>query len=144
MSTISIVILFVIASASLLLIAQPLITRKARGIQASEEMLNDYEFVLATIRDLDEDFNTGKVSAETYERERAFWTERGIAMLQELVPDADASVAIKQRVVDALDTPSDTSADKPARTTTATPDDDQLDAIIEQAISSYRSAKVKA
>lgn len=143
MSTISIVILFVIASASLLLIAQPLIARKARGIQASEEMLNDYEFVLATIRDLDEDFSTGKVSSETYERERAFWTERGIAMLQKLVPDADASVAIKQRVVDALDTPN-TSTDKPARTATATTDDDQLDAIIEQAISSYRSAKVKA
>jgi hypothetical protein len=82
-----------------------------------DELLTDYERVLATIRDLDEDHLTGKLVPETYQRERAYWTEQGILLLQKLEPDTE--------------TTSDTEIES----------DDVLDDAIEKAIAEYRQAQ---
>jgi hypothetical protein len=86
-----------------------------------DELLTDYERVLATIRDLDEDHQTGKLAPDTYQRERAYWTEQGILLLQKLEPDA-------QTLAD------ETEADSAG-------DSDALDDAVERAIAEYRRAQ---
>jgi hypothetical protein len=86
-----------------------------------DELLTDYERVLATIRDLDEDHQTGKLAPDTYQRERAYWTEQGILLLQKLEPDAEAL--------------SDET------TTDSAGDSDTLDDAVERAIAEYRRAQ---
>lgn len=54
-----------------------------------DDLLTTYERVLATIRDLDEDYRTGKMTQESYQQERSHWTEQGIMLLQKLEPDLD-------------------------------------------------------
>lgn len=41
-----------------------------------------YERVLTNIRDLDEDFSTGKISESDYQEEREVWVHRGIRLLR--------------------------------------------------------------
>lgn len=41
-----------------------------------------YRQVTTTIRDLDEDFSTGKIQEDDYHRERQFWLERGVQILK--------------------------------------------------------------
>ncbi len=41
-----------------------------------------YERVLTNIRDLDEDFSTGKMGENDYEAERETWVQRGIQVLK--------------------------------------------------------------
>lgn len=41
-----------------------------------------YRQVKNTIRDLDEDFEVGKLAAEDYQQERELWTERGVQILK--------------------------------------------------------------
>jgi hypothetical protein len=43
-----------------------------------------YERALLTVRDLDEDFQVGKLSQETYVRERERWLKHGAAQLEAL------------------------------------------------------------
>ena len=43
-----------------------------------------YERALLTVRDLDEDFQVGKLSQEAYQSERGQWVERGAALLEAL------------------------------------------------------------
>ncbi len=40
-----------------------------------------YERVLNNVRDLDEDFATGKIAPEEYQQERQAWLERGVRVL---------------------------------------------------------------
>jgi hypothetical protein len=89
-----------------------------------DELLTSYERILATIRDLDEDHSTGKLPPETYQQERAYWTEQGILLLQQLEPAVDALNA---------ETPVVEQAEKPAA-------DKALDEAIEKAIAEYRKA----
>jgi hypothetical protein len=86
-----------------------------------DELLTDYERVLATIRDLDEDHQTGKLAPDTYQRERAYWTEQGILLLQKLEPDAEA-LSTESEVDNAGDS-------------------DALDDAVERAIAEYRRAQ---
>lgn len=41
-----------------------------------------YRQVKNTIRDLDEDFEVGKLTADDYQQERELWTERGVQILK--------------------------------------------------------------
>lgn len=41
-----------------------------------------YDRVLTNIRDLDEDFNTGKINEADYQQEREVWVHRGIRLLR--------------------------------------------------------------
>ena len=45
-----------------------------------DELLTTYERTLATIRDLDEDHLTGKLSEDDYQAERGYWKEQGVAV----------------------------------------------------------------
>lgn len=90
-----------------------------------DELLTSYERVLATIRDLDEDHQTGKIDPDTYQREREYWTEQGIVLLQKLDPDSDDPVAD----VPVVDEPMVSDADA------------ALDDAIEKAIANYRGVK---
>lgn len=87
-----------------------------------DELLTSYERVLATIRDLDEDHNTGKLGSDAYQSERAYWTEQGITLLQQLEPQEEERPARKAAKAEKADT--------------------QLDDAVEKAIADYRKAKV--
>lgn len=49
-----------------------------------ERLLVYYERVLTNIRDLDEDYTTGKIASENYTQERETWMQRGIQVLRAL------------------------------------------------------------
>lgn len=92
---------------------------RERAIQkARDELLTTYERVLATIRDLDEDYQTGKLTDTEYQQERGYWAERGVYLLQQLEPDA--------------------ASPEPVR---ASPQETVLDDAIENAIKAYRQAQ---
>ncbi len=80
-----------------------------------ERLSSYYARVLTNIRDLDEDFTTGKIGPEDYRSEREVWVERGIRLL---------------RVQDQLDL-----QQTEARTE---PDAERIDRAIEAAVSAYR------
>lgn len=91
MSTEGMVVVAILAMVSLLALGMPFIAARRRTSEAAllrekarDELLTTYERVLATIRDLDEDFNTGKLAEDTYRQEREYWAERGVAILQQL------------------------------------------------------------
>ncbi len=46
-----------------------------------DRLLQHYERTLGNIRDLDEDYATGKIQPEDYETEREQWIQRGIQVL---------------------------------------------------------------
>jgi type II secretory pathway component PulM len=46
-----------------------------------ERLLANYERTLRNIRDLDEDYATGKIQPEDYQDEREPWVQRGIQLL---------------------------------------------------------------
>ena len=47
-------------------------------------LLTTYERTLASLRDVNEDHLTGKLSDQDYEAERRYWTEQGVAVLEAL------------------------------------------------------------
>lgn len=53
-----------------------------------ERALAYYERVLTNVRDLDEDYATGKISLEEYTPERELWADRGVKILR-LLDDLD-------------------------------------------------------
>lgn len=84
-----------------------------------DRLLLIYERVLTTIRDLDEDYSTGKIGGADYQIERETWVQRGIQVLKAL---------------DRLD----------AQQIYTAPDDDDaidraIDDEIEQAVAAYRA-----
>lgn len=105
---------------------QELAQQKERAI-----LLTAYERTLGSIRDVDEDHLTGKLSQADYEVERGRWTEQGVAILQELEkygikkPTKQAKADVRQK----------------AAPTTQVDPDAQLDDAIEQAIAAYIESK---
>lgn len=89
MSIAGLLIALVLSLAALAIVARPLL-RPARRERADHESLRRqrdqlaayYERVLTNIRDLDEDFATGKISQVDYEAEREAWVVRGIRLLR--------------------------------------------------------------
>jgi hypothetical protein len=81
-------VLLVVALAWILL---PLL-RRGGGLSAAGTRLQKqhdrldvvYERILTNIRDLDEDFATGKINEDDYEYEREDWAQRGIHVLKAL------------------------------------------------------------
>ena len=81
------------------------VSARERAVQkARDELLTTYERVLATIRDLDEDYQTGKLTDAEYQTERGYWAERGVYLLQQLEPDAappePVSTSVQETVLD--------------------------------------------
>ena len=90
MSIAGLIVTAIIAIIALAWITYPLMLRQrdfgegARQQRQRDELLTSYERVVATIRDLDEDFRTGKMNEEDYAPERELWSARGIEILQQL------------------------------------------------------------
>ncbi len=83
-----------------------------------------YERILTNIRDLDEDFATGKIQQEDYEPEREKWVQRGIQILMAL---------------DEHDLEGGKATPAPAARTNAADVDEAVDNEIEAAIAAYRN-----
>jgi hypothetical protein len=92
-----------------------------------ETLLTLYERTLSAIRDLDEDHLTGKLAQADYEAERAYWTERGVAVLQALEKTGGRKPAHRRK----------TAYHRQPLTAGETDADAALDDAIERAISSY-------
>lgn len=118
MSIEGLLISLVIVAATVLWIASPFWQRQA-GAAASdalvqkqrERLLVYYERVLTNVRDLDEDYSTGKMQASDYETEREEWVQRGVQVLKALdeldhhhliVSDADQA-ALDHAIDDAIE-----------------------------------------
>ncbi|NWG17763.1 MAG: hypothetical protein HXY41_14140 [Chloroflexi bacterium] len=92
MSIEGLVFSLVIALATVAVIAWPFL-RRAPAVYAADEavlqkqrerLLIYYERVLTNLRDLDEDFSTGKMQPEAHQDEREEWMQRGIQVLKAL------------------------------------------------------------
>ncbi|MBE2270398.1 MAG: hypothetical protein IAE80_19335 [Anaerolinea sp.] len=99
---------------------------KENSEQARErlKLVAAYERALMTVRDLDEDYQVGKLSQETYAAERARWTEHG-AMLLEMIEQKNGEGKKSSK------------RSKPAPETASAADDDA----VEQAIAAYVRAR---
>lgn len=107
---------------ALAIVARPFfLAGRSRGAPAAEEaqrrrkMHSYYQRVLTNMRDLDEDFATGKIASGDYKEEREVWMRRGIELL---------------RAQDRLD--------KAAMSPAAAASADELDRAIEAAVAAYR------
>lgn len=87
--------------------------------QDRQSLLNAYERLLGRLRDLDEDFNLGKMPEADYQQERAQLAEKGAALLAKI-----------EQSLGKIDGAQPTS--KPSKDADAV-----LDAAIESAIASY-------
>ncbi len=121
----------VIVALSLLFVAWPFLTSRRERPGAGNGSLNgelerlfvEREAMYAAIRDLDFDFETGKLTDEDYRQQRAAWVDRGVDILK------------------ALDTLHQRAAEPgaPVAVERVTPaGDDDLDAQIEAAVASRR------
>ncbi len=70
-------------------VGAPLLSRKPRRVQINsaaqrDRLLTHYERLLTNIRDLDEDFATGKIQPADYQQERERWVQNGVQILMAL------------------------------------------------------------
>ena len=102
-------------------VASPLISKRRNktAVVRDASLSGAYERALVAIRDLDEDFSTGKIEAEAYQREREAWLQRGIAALRAL----DAAGQLGAEGIDESDVDE--------------PEDQDVDQV-EQALAAYR------
>ncbi|MFQ3566591.1 MAG: hypothetical protein SNJ59_06300 [Aggregatilineales bacterium] len=144
MSVEGLLIILLVVIASVVFIALPFTHTRAGSFSPAEierqkerdALVTHYRRVVAAIRDLDEDFRTGKLPAETYEADRAAWMDQGAAVLQALEAfDGDESAKQAKR----KDGTKRKSAESTADAALA---DSLLDDAIERAIANYNKAKV--
>ena len=87
MSPEGVVIALVLFAGAFIWVGSPLL-RGGRGEgdglpqKRRERLLVYYERVLTNLRDLDEDFATGKIAESEYRDERETWVQRGIQVLR--------------------------------------------------------------
>lgn len=88
MSTAGIIASLVIFAAGMAWVLMPILLHRTtlqreqlNAQKSRDELVTTYERVLAVIRDLDEDFNTGKLAEDVYQREREIWSGRGVDVL---------------------------------------------------------------
>lgn len=124
MSVPGLLIALLLSLVALAIVAHPLLRparpRRSAGSslrRESERVQTYYERVLTNIRDLDEDFATGKINEDDYRAEREVWAQRGIQLL---------------RVRDQLEREGSSAA--------AGKDAEQIDQAIEEAVAAYRAA----
>lgn len=100
----------VIILGALLVVALPLFNRE--GGPTSDEALLDkqrsrlavvYERVLTNLRDLDEDYRTGKMPPADYEWERELWVQRGIQVLKVMDDLAASHTVTESADMEAID-----------------------------------------
>lgn len=129
MTTEALIIVIIMLIVSVVAIAMPFVSARRAKRQESvitlqkarDELLTSYERVLSTIRDLDDDFQTGKLSETEYRQEREYWAEMGVRLLRQLDPNG-------------------APAGEPAPARAANAADQVLDEAIEHAIQQYLQA----
>ncbi len=134
MTTEGVIAAVIMVGIGLVWLALPLLRRKS-SLNAGElvnqkeraALLTTYERTLASIRDLDDDYLTGKLSESDYQSERSQFTEQGVAVLQAL-EKRGVKAPPKSLKVDRIKKPVPTNSVDP---------DEQLDDAIEQAIAAY-------
>lgn len=87
MSIAGIIGALLLAVASLVYLGLPFVKRRATAPTYTGEQLEllaAYERIIGTVRDLDEDYQVGKLAYEQYVAERQEWLARGTAILQAL------------------------------------------------------------
>ncbi len=90
MSIPGILMALVLVALSVAIVGLPLLransnrSREALARKAYDEILTAYERVLTAIRDLDEDFQTGKLQEDEYQEERARRVQQGSELLHHL------------------------------------------------------------
>ena len=91
MSIEGLILSLIIALVTVAVIASPLLQRSAGSTaedvlieKQRERLLVYYERVLTNLRDLDEDFRTGKMQTADYETEREEAVQRGVQVLKAL------------------------------------------------------------
>ncbi len=129
MSILGLLISLVLTALAVLLVVYPLVrpSRERNSSQDSIQQQTDrvqayYERVLTNIRDLDEDFATGKIRETDYQEEREVWVHRGIRLL---------------RVQDQLDA-------QHSLVDSASADAENIDRAIEATIRAYRDGEAPA
>ncbi len=134
MSTEGVIAAVVMVIIGLVWLAFPLLRRKSslnvQEVARQKEraaLLTTYERTLASIRDLDDDHLTGKLSEADYETERGHFAEQGVAVLQELEKHGVKKPAKSFKM----------GSGKQAVPTNQVDPDAQLDDAIEQAIAAY-------
>lgn len=128
MSTAGWFISLILVVVVVLLISAPLFGRRSAARDDTlqrDQLMAVYERVLNNLRDLDEDFSTGKIQQSDYEQERETWMQRGVQVLKAL--DAFAPVEAAPASVDVTDG-------------SAEIDGDDIDAQIEARIAARRQA----
>ena len=128
MSIEGLIIAFVLVTLTLAWIILPLARASAVSNQDDaladkrrERLLVYYERVITNLRDLDEDYATGKIGGDTYESEREAWVQRGIQAL---------------RALDSLDSQEQTIV--PPTATDEAAIDHAIDDAIEQRVAAFR------
>ena len=89
MSIAGLLIALALSLIALAIVARPLLRtgHRERAAETSQSQQRArietyYERVLSNIRDLDEDFATGKIGEDAYRVEREVWVERGLRLLR--------------------------------------------------------------
>ncbi len=143
MSAEALMITLLIAAAGLFWLAQPFMQRGStlKGAELKlykerEALLTSYERILGVIRDLDEDYNLGKLQQADYTAERASWAAQGAAVLEAL----EKLTGSPMRAVKTSKT-SKAARQQPEPAEAGSDPDMVLDAAIEQAIAKYVEAK---
>jgi hypothetical protein len=143
MSVEGMLVILLVVVASVVFIAQPFIRAQVGRFSPAEierqkerdALVTHYTRVVTAIRDLDEDFRTGKLPAETYKADRAAWMAQGAAVLQALEAfDGHGPAKRPQR----KPRTKSKSAEPTANAALADP---LLDDAIERAIANYNKAK---
>lgn len=129
MSTGGIIAAVLLLTVTMLVVVVPLLRGNAHRTEDSlhlqkqrERLLVYYERVLTNLRDLDEDYATGKMPDDAYVTEREEWVRRGVLVLR------------------AMDTLEDHSL-VPATVQDEAAVDEAIDDAIETAIAAYRKAE---
>ncbi len=127
MNPIALGLVIIFALIGVAMVVKPLLSQVSVLAPGEErtaaELESMYQTVLDTIHSLDEDYNTGKLAASAYQKERSYWVERGVQLLSALDSKPDVEL----------------QSDKPDIVSDA-----DLDDAIEQALQAYRSAKANA
>lgn len=91
MSIAGLLISLMLAAVAAAIVARPLLQSRrghSVGVDGRQQQLarqrTYYERILTNIRDLDEDFSTGKIGALEYQGQREAWAQRGIQALGRL------------------------------------------------------------
>ncbi len=124
MSMEGVLIALVLVAGTALWIASPLLHARrpasadTQAQKRRERLAVYYERVITNLRDLDEDFATGKIAEGDYQTEREVWMQRGIQALKALDGVETEIIAVAAETDDHID--------------------QQIDEAIETAIAAYR------